>query len=67
MLIAMIAAALFLFGGIVGVLATLAIGIHSHSRAKRLASTSHANIYAARRILGVGPLDETDHSKQRGS
>jgi hypothetical protein len=52
--IAMLAIALFLAGGITGVLATLAIGIHTHSRAQHPASNPPAHIHATRRILGVG-------------
>ena len=60
-LIGILAAAVFLFGGITGVLATLAIGIHTHSRTK----VQRTHIDATRRILGVGPINEADYGKQQ--
>lgn len=64
LLIVTLAAVLFIFGAIVGVLATLAVGIHTHSRTRHSASVPRTHIHATRQILGVGPLDETDHGKQ---
>ena len=66
-LIVLLAVALFLFGGITGVLATLAIGIHAHSGARYPGSVPHMHIHATRRILGLGPIDETAYGKQQRS
>jgi hypothetical protein len=57
-----LAVAMFVFGGIAGVLLTLAVGIHSHKRTNHATRPVGVHLTAARQILGVGPLN---NDKQR--
>ena len=60
----LLAAAVFIFGGISGVLLTLAVGIRSHKRAHDATRPLGAHLTATRQILGVGPIQ---HDEQRRS
>jgi hypothetical protein len=67
--IALIAAAAFLSGSAIGILAILAAGIRSDDRAKNLTRTPRTGTEAVtRRLLGVGVRTaEADHARTESS
>jgi len=64
MLILILAAVLFLAGGMMGVLVTLAMGIHAHARADDQAGMPPLYIAGTRRVLGVGATERAHRGER---